>query len=209
MPDRGSLFILSAPSGTGKTTLVEALVSKVTDLELSRSYTSRLPRPNERNGVQYNFITRDRFEEMREAGDFLEWANVFGQLYGTSAADTTRRLNQGRDLLLVIDVQGADQVRRLTTGSVSIFVLPPTREVLQRRLRRRSGQNLTEEALQLRLMAARREVERVTDYDYVVVNDELDDCIEQLRCIILAERQSQRVIGSRGRAIVETFREPV
>ena len=209
MRDRGSLFIVSAPSGTGKTTLVEVLVSRLTDLELSRSYTSRSPRPSERDGVEYNFITRKRFEEMRKAGEFLEWADVFGQLYGTSAADTNQRLDQGRDLLLVIDVQGADQVRRLAPGAICIFVLPPSREVLERRLRKRSGQDLAEEALQLRLVAARREVECVTDYDYVVVNDELDDCIERLRCIILAERQSQRVVGTRMRAIVERFQEPV
>jgi guanylate kinase len=206
--DRGSLFIVSAPSGTGKTTLVEALVSKVKDLEVSRSYTSRPPRPTERDGVEYNFIARCRFEKMRAAGEFLEWADVFGHLYGTSAVDARHRLNQGRDLLLVIDVQGAHKVRRLAAGAVGIFVLPPSRDELQRRLRRRSGQDLTEEALQLRLVEARREVECVTDYDYVVVNDNLDECIDQLRCIILAERQSQRVVGPRLRAIAETFREP-
>ena len=119
----GSLFVVSAPSGTGKTTLVEALVSLVPGLEMSRSYTSRPPRPGERNGVEYHFVSRERFESMREAGAFLEWADVFGRLYGTSAADTRRHLDEGRDLMLVIDVQGARQIRQLDRGAVGIFVL--------------------------------------------------------------------------------------
>ena len=109
----GSLFVVSAPSGTGKTTLVETLIPRVPGLEMSRSYTSRPPRPGERDGVEYHFVSRERFDSMRDAGAFLEWADVFGHLYGTSAVDTRRHLDAGRDLVLVIDVQGAIQIRRL------------------------------------------------------------------------------------------------
>ena len=123
---RGQLFIVSAPSGTGKTTLVERLVQVVPDLALSRSFTSRPPRAGELDGVDYNFISRERFESMIAGGEFLEYADVFGNLYGTSAATTERALAHGQDLVLVIDVQGARQVRSQTHGSVGIFVLPPS-----------------------------------------------------------------------------------
>lgn len=203
----GSLFVVSAPSGTGKTTLVEALVPLVPGLEMSRSYTSRPPRPGERNGVEYYFVSRERFDSMREAGEFLEWADVFGHLYGTSAVDTRRHLEAGRDLILVIDVQGASQIRRLESGAVRIFVLPPSPVVLEERLRRRSRDHLTEEELRRRLTVARHEVERMVDYDYVVINDEIDNCVERLRCIVLAERTSWRVAGPAGEAIAKAFRD--
>ena len=120
-PRRGLLFVVSAPSGTGKTTVAEQLVHRVTDLSLSRSYTSRPARPGEADGVDYNFITRPRFEAMIAADAFLEWADVFGNLYGTGAADAARELDSGRDLVLVIDVQGARQVRRRCPDTVGVF----------------------------------------------------------------------------------------
>src|SRR3989475_8209624 len=122
---RGLLFIVSAPSGAGKTTLVERLVEQVPHLTMSRSYTSRRAREGEIDGVDYTFVTRDRFEAMIEAGEFLEWADVFGNLYGTSAADTDRILESGRDLVLVIDVQGARKVRRRGLETTAVFVMPP------------------------------------------------------------------------------------
>ena len=207
MQGKGSLFVVSAPSGTGKTTLVEALVPRVPGLAISRSYTSRPPRPSERDGVDYNFVSRERFETMRAAGEFLECADLFGDLYGTSALDTRRHLDAGRDLILVIDVQGASQVRRLDDGAVGIFVLPPSPGVLEERLRRRSRDHLTEEQVRRRLTVARREVERLADYDYLVVNDDFADCVERLRCIVLAERASSRVAGPIGQAIARAFRE--
>ena len=203
----GTLFVVSAPSGTGKTTLVETLVPRVPGLEMSRSYTSRPPRPGERDGVEYHFVSRERFESMREAGEFLEWADVFGHLYGTSASDTRRHLEEGRDLMLVIDVQGASQIRQLDSGAVGIFVLPPSPTVLERRLRRRSHSHLTDEELRRRLTVARREVERMAEYDYVVVNDEIEDCVERMRCIVMAERTSWRVAGAAGEAIGTAFRD--
>ena len=207
MQRRGSLFVVSAPSGTGKTTLVETLIPRVPGLEMSRSYTSRPPRPGERDGVEYRFVSRDRFESMRAAGEFLEWADVFGHLYATSGVDTRRHLDAGRDLVLVIDVQGASQIRRLEGGAVGIFVLPPSPAVLEERLRRRSRDHLTEEELQRRLAVARREVDCLADYDYVVVNDEIDSCVERLRSIVVAERASWRVAGTAAEAIARAFRD--
>ena len=207
MQGKGSLFVVSAPSGTGKTTLVEALVPRVPGLEMSRSYTSRPPRPGERDGVDYHFVSRERFEAMRAGGEFLEWADVFGHLYATSRVDTRRHLDAGRDLVLVIDVQGAGQIRQLEGGAVGIFVLPPSPAVLEERLRRRSQNHLTEEELQRRLAVARREVARLAEYDYVVVNDEIGDSVERLRCIVIAERASCRVAGPAGEAIVRAFRD--
>ena len=207
MHRRGSLFVVSAPSGTGKTTLVETLIPRVPGLEMSRSYTSRPPRPGERDGVQYHFISRERFESMRDAGEFLEWADVFGRLYGTRALDTRRHLDAGRDLVLVIDVQGASQIRRLDGGAVGIFVLPPSPAVLEARLRQRSRDHLTEADLRRRLAMARREIEQLANYDYLVVNDEVQDCVEQLRCIVIAERASRRVARPAGEAIAREFRD--
>ena len=207
MEDRGSLYVVSAPSGTGKTTLAQALVKRVPCLELSRSYTSRPPRSNEVDGVDYNFISRDTFEALRVAGEFLEWADVFGHLYGTRASDTQLTLSRGVDLVLVIDVQGAGQLRCSGDGVITIFVLPPSLEELYSRLRRRSGSELTKAELECRLTAARQEIKSFGDYHYVVVNDDLEECIDRLRCIILAERLSQRAVGSRVKAITETFRE--
>ena len=135
---RGQLFVVSAPSGTGKTTVVERLVQIVPDLALSRSYTSRAARSGETDGVDYNFVTRSRFEEMIAAEEFLEWADVFGNLYGTCATDTERFLTEGQDLVLVIDVQGARQVRERYQRTVGVFVMPPSYAVLEQRLRGRS-----------------------------------------------------------------------
>ena len=200
---RGLLFIVSAPSGTGKTTLVDRLVEIVPDLVRSRSYASRPARKGETDGVDYNFITRDRFEAMLGRGEFLEHADVFGNLYGTREADTERVLAAGRDVVLVIDVQGARQVRRRGLAAVAVFVLPPSSEVLERRLRGRSQDS--EEAMRRRLETARHEVGAYTEYDYVVVNDDLEHCVDRLRAIVLAERTRlsamERAIG----AIVESF----
>jgi guanylate kinase len=183
---RGLLFVVSAPSGTGKTTIVERLVQILPNLSMSRSYTSRPSRHGECDGKDYNFITRERFDEMVRANAFLEWADVFGNCYGTGAADTERDLSAGRDLVLVIDVQGARQVRARLPGTVAIFMLPPSFEVLEHRLRGRS--NDSEEAIRRRLATARAEVDAVSEYDYVVVNDELDACVDRLRAIVIAER---------------------
>jgi guanylate kinase len=206
---RGLLFVVSAPSGTGKTTVVERLVQIVPDLGLSRSYTSRAMRAGEQDAVDYNFITRERFEAMIADDAFLEWADVFGNLYGTGQADAERELAAGRDLVLVIDVQGARQVRSHGANAIGIFVLPPSFEALERRLRGRSKDS--EEAIRKRLVTARREIRAVAEYEYVIVNDELDACVDRLRSIVLAERARPRVMAPAIARIVGSFtgKEPV
>jgi guanylate kinase len=197
------LFIVSAPSGTGKTTLVERLV-KVTDgLKMSRSYTSRPPRGDEVDGVDYNFVSRSAFETMVADGAFLEWADVFGNLYGTSSADTKRCLESGHDVVLVIEVQGARQMRARGLPHVAIFVLPPSYEVLERRLRGRSKD--AEDAIRRRLEVAREEVSAYKEYDYLVINDAFDACVERLRHIVLGERARLDCMRDRAERIIETF----
>jgi guanylate kinase len=202
---RGLLFVVSAPSGTGKTTVVERVVQLVPDLSLSRSYTSRPARPGEQDRVDYNFVNRERFEQMISGQEFLEWAEVFGNLYGTCAADVERDLAGGRDIVLVIDVQGARQVRLRYANTVGVFVLPPSFDVLERRLRGRSKD--AEEAMQRRLRTARNEVAAFAEYDYVIVNDELEACVERLRAIVVAERARLRSVRHQAEKIVETFAE--
>ena len=200
---RGLLFIVSAPSGTGKTTLVERLVQTVPRLRMSRSYTSRPARAGERNGVDYNFVSRDRFQAMLAAGEFLESADVFGNSYGTRAADTEDVLAGGDDLVLVIDVQGARQVRSRGIETVGIFVLPPSAPVLERRLRGRSQDS--EEQIRTRLETACREVGEFAGYEYVIVNDTVELAVDRLRGIVLAERAHVRRMRPVAEEIIETF----
>jgi guanylate kinase len=200
---RGLLFVVSAPSGTGKTTVVERLVQIFPDLGLSRSYTSRAMRAGEKDGLDYNFITRERFEGMIADNAFLEWADVFGNFYGTGKVETERELSGGRDLILVIDVQGARQVRSHGANAIGIFVLPPSFEALEHRLRGRSKDS--DEAIRKRLVTARREIRAVAEYEYVIVNDELDACVDRLRSIVLAERARPRVMAPTVARIVGSF----
>ena len=203
MSSRGLLFVVSAPSGAGKTTVVEKLVEQMAGLALSRSYTSRPARPGERDGVDYNFISRDAFQEMVQRGEFLEWADVFGNLYGTGRRETESRLTAGADLVLVIDVQGARQVRQRVAGTVGIFVLPPSFAALEARLRGRSKD--PEDAIRRRLDTARREIDAVTEYDYVVVNDVLDRCVAEIAAIVSAERARLERRRDAIAPIAETF----
>jgi len=202
-PARGLLVIVSAPSGAGKTTLVERLVEQTPQLKMSRSYTSRRAREGETDGVDYNFVSRERFEAMIAAGEFLEWADVFGNLYGTCAADTERLLADGNDVVLVIDVQGARKVRSRGIPTTTVFVMPPSMAVLEQRLRGRSKDS--EEAIQCRLQVARHEIAAFADYDYVVVNDELGATVDQLRGIVIAERSRLPRMRAKAEGIVRTF----
>lgn len=199
----GQLFIVSAPSGAGKTTLVERLVEQMPQLRMSRSYTSRAARSGEQDGVDYNFVTRERFEAMIAAGDFLEWADVFGNLYGTCASDTQRLLADGSDVVLVIDVQGARQVRSLRPSATTVFVMPPSYAVLEQRLRGRSKDS--EAAIVRRLDVARQEVAAFAEYDYIVINDELAAAVDRLRSIVLAERCQLGSMKPTVEGIVTTF----
>jgi guanylate kinase len=200
---RGLLFIVSAPSGAGKTTLVERLVEQIQHLKMSRSYTSRPARSGETDGVDYNFVSRARFEEMAAAGDFLEWAPVFGNLYGTCASDIELLLDAGQDVVLVIDVQGARKVRARGVITTTVFVMPPSFDVLEQRLRGRSKDSEAE--IQRRLQVARDEVAAFTEYDYVVVNDELPAAVDRLRSIVIAERARLLRMRHPAETIVRTF----
>jgi guanylate kinase len=201
---RGLLFIVSAPSGTGKTTLVERLVQVLPNLRMSRSYTSRAARAGERNGVDYNFISREEFQRRIYAAEFLEWADVFGNYYGTSFADVERITDAGQDVVLVIDVQGARQVKARGVDHTAIFVMPPSFEVLEQRLRGRSKDS--EEQMQRRLDTARGEVSSYVDYDYLVVNDALEPTVVRLQEIIAAERSRTHRMKSVAESIIKTFR---
>jgi len=193
----GILFIISAPSGSGKSTLVAQLRTLVEGLDFSISYTTRAPRGSEQDGREYYFTQRESFERMIAAGEFLEWAEVFGNYYGTalSALDHARR--QGKDLLLDIDVQGAVQVMRMLPSAVSIFILPPSPEVLEMRLRNRSeAEHMTSEAvIETRLAQARNELQRIGDYKYALVNDVLDQAVGEMRAIVLSERGVRDGVG--------------
>ncbi len=199
----GRLFVVSAPSGTGKTTVVERLVQVVPGLTMSRSYTSRAARPGERDGIDYNFVSRATFDAMVERGEFLEHADVFGNLYGTGRADAERLMASGKDVVLVIDVQGAVQVRATGIPLVTVFVLPPSFEVLEQRLRGRGKDS--DAAIRRRLDTARLEVAAYEEYDYVVVNDDLDACVMAMRSIILAERVRRERMRQKADAILGTF----
>jgi len=200
---RGLLFIVSAPSGTGKTTIVERLVQVVPRLRLSRSYTSRTARAGEQDGVDYNFISREQFQAMIAESAFLEWADVFGNFYGTGSADTEAYLAAGEDVVLVIDVQGARQVRGRGIETVGVFVLPPSAGVLESRLRGRSKD--TEEQILRRLAVARTEVGEFAQYEYVVVNDDLDGAVNRMRAIVMAERARVKSMRGEAEGIIDTF----
>ncbi len=186
----GILFIISAPSGSGKSTLVSELRRQVTGVEFSISWTTRAPRGSEENGREYNFTTREEFERKIGAGEFLEYADVFGNYYGTARQSLEDARKQGHDLLLDIDVQGAAQVRASMPEAVSIFVLPPTPKVLRTRLRNRSrAEGVVNEAeLYRRLSEASKEIENYRQYGYILVNDILDRAVAQLEAIVLSER---------------------
>jgi guanylate kinase len=201
---RGLLFIVSAPSGTGKTTLVEKLVQVLPNLRMSRSYTSRQARAGERDGIDYHFISRDEFQRRVATSEFLEWADVFGNYYGTSHRDVERMLEQGQDVVLVIDVQGARQVKGRGVDHTAIFVMPPSFEILEQRLRGRSKDS--EEQMQRRLDTARSEASSYRDYDYVVVNDNLHATVVRLQEIIAAERSRTHRMKTVAERIIETFR---
>jgi len=186
----GILFIISAPSGSGKSTLVNQLRSLVSGLEFSVSWTTRGPRGSEQDSREYHFTTRDHFEQMIRNGEFLEYADVFGNYYGTAKSTLSEAFAAGRDLLLDIDVQGAAQVRAKMPEAVSIFLMPPSPEILATRLRNRSRAEgkVQEEIIERRLARARLEIENYREYGYILVNDVLDRAVEEMAAIVAAER---------------------
>ena len=204
-------YIISAPSGSGKTTLVNELRQYVPNLEFSVSYTTRQPRGSEQDGREYHFIPREEFEEMIARDEFLEYAQVFGKYYGTAKSVLRHAEEMGHDLLLDIDVQGERQVKQKMPDAVSIFVLPPSRKELESRLRKRSlSENVhAEEVIRRRLDEARREIENYPNYDYILINDRLEQSVDRLQAIVLGERylRSRKPLTSEEQRYVEAARK--
>ena len=222
------VYIISAPSGSGKSTLVNELLKLVPDLDFSISYTTRAPRGSEQNGKQYHFVSREEFERMIRADEFLEHANVFGNYYGTARRFLKEAEQRGHDLLLDIDVQGAAQIKQELPDAVSIFVLPPDRKTLEWRLRKRGEDS--DEVIQRRLVTASREIEKYDNYNYILINDVLEKSIESLQDIVLSERRRRTgaaltdeerqiadradrcrldIVRDRVKPILESFRNPL
>ncbi len=204
----GIVYIISAPSGSGKSTLVNEIRKLVPGLDFSISYTTRCPRGSEQDGREYFFITREQFEDMLRGDEFLEHADVFGNYYGTARRFLRAAQQKGRDLILDIDVQGAAQVVEKVPEAVSIFILPPSRDELEKRLRRRSEAEHvdSQEVIERRLQTARKEIENYSKYDYILVNDRLEESIDELKAIVLAERirRSGREPSAVGAEYLET-----
>lgn len=201
MSTSGTLFIVSAPSGAGKTSLVNALLSQTVGIELSVSYTTRAPRPGEIDGQHYHFVSRDEFLAMRARGDFLESAEVYGNFYGTSQRWISERMAAGSDVLLEIDWQGAAQVRRLFPDCQSIFILPPSLEALAARLSGRKQDSA--ETIAQRLAAARADISHVVEFDYVIINDKLDVALQELIAIVTAVRLQRKTQLARHAALIK------
>ncbi|MBZ5496851.1 MAG: guanylate kinase [Acidobacteriia bacterium] len=203
MPRKGSLIIVSGPSGAGKSALASAVLAILPGLRFSISYTTRAPRGNEREGVEYHFVTKSEFEALIRGGDLLEWAEVYGNYYGTARRFIDDRLEQGDDVLLDIDVQGARTMRGKRPDAISIFIMPPSYQVLRMRLENRRLDK--EYVIEQRLKIARREIVQYRDYDYLIVNDEFDVSVEKLRAIILGSRCRMTSRAESAESIVATF----
>ena len=202
----GTLYIVAAPSGAGKSSLVNALLEREREIVLSISHTTRLPRPGDVDGEHYHFVNRGVFERLVADNAFLEHAEVFGNLYGTSRAAVMPLLERGRDVLLEIDWQGARQVRKVMPDCVSIFILPPSREELERRLRTRAADSAV--TIARRLAESRDEIAHVDDFDYVVVNDEFAEALNDLRSIVTTRRLRREAQAKRHAALIADLLKP-
>jgi guanylate kinase len=200
---RGSIFVISAPSGAGKSSLIKRLMAALPGLRFSVSYTTRAPRATEEDGRDYNFVSRMMFECMISRGDFVEWADVHGHLYGTARNQLQAAQKAGQDILLDIDVQGHQQVRRRLPEAISVFILPPSFQELSRRLHARHSDAPKE--IERRLKTARKEIGHWAEYDYLVVNDHLTDATRALRTIVRAARFSRPSQAGRVEKIIATF----
>jgi guanylate kinase len=190
----GLLFVVSAPSGAGKTSLCRAITESLEKLSHSVSYATREPRSGEIDGRDYYFVSRERFQEMIQAGDFAEWAEVHGNLYGTSRRLLDVMLSKGRDMILDIDTQGAKQVRAKYESAVFIFIMPPSLDILEERLRNRKSDR--EDEIQRRMQRSREEIREYALYDYLIVNRDFDRALTELRSIVLAERCRIRLMDT-------------
>jgi guanylate kinase len=199
----GSIFVISAPSGSGKSTLIKRLMAALSGLRFSVSYTTRAPRAQEKQGRDYFFVSRKVFERMVARGEFVEWADVYGHLYGTACKQLRAAQDAGRDILLDIDVKGHQQVRQRLPEAVSVFILPPSFQELSRRLRDRHSD--APEEIERRLETAREEIAHWAEYDYLVVNDHLQDATQALRAIVRAARFRRPSQTERVEKIIGTF----
>ena len=202
----GNLFIISAPSGAGKTSLVSALLGINPHIDLSVSYTTRGPRPGEQNGKDYHFVSRDVFLKMAKRGEFLESAEVYGNLYGTSQSWISQEIARGRDILLEIDWQGAAQVRRLFPDSVSIFILPPSIAALEQRLKGRGKDN--DAVIAKRMAAVSEDVSHIAEFNYVIINDNLEDALLELNAVVLSARLRCAKQLSRYQDLINQLQKP-
>lgn len=200
---KGILFIISSPSGGGKGTLIRQVLVSVPNVGYSISFTTRKPRVGEKNGREYFFVTPAEFEKMRQSGAFLEWAQVHNHFYGTTRGQVEIELHAGRDIILEIDVQGAKNVKNLLPESVGIFIMPPSFEILSKRLERRGSENSTD--LAVRLLNARGEVEHYREFDYLIINDEVSRAATQLAAVFLAERARRIRMETAVEEILQTF----
>ena len=203
---RGTLFVVAAPSGAGKSSIVNAVLARDPQLRLSISFTSRAARPGERHAQHYHFVSADEFQRMIEAGDFFEHARVHGHLYGTSRKAIEERLAGGEDVVLEIDWQGALQIKRLFAHAVLIFVLPPSRQALEQRMRTR-GQD-SEEVIARRLAAAREEMSHYAEFDYVIVNEVFDTAVEEMCAVFTASRLRRQQQQQRHGDLIQALLAP-
>lgn len=198
---RGTLFIVAAPSGAGKSSIVNACLARFSDIALSISFTSRDKRPGERHAQHYHFVSKDEFQRMIDAGDFFEWANVHGDLKGTARQSVEPQLAAGRDVLLEIDWQGAQQVRKHVPDAIGVFILPPSRQALEERMRKR-GQD-TEATIATRLANAREEMSHYGEFEYVIVNEVFETAVEEMCAIFTASRLRRDAQAERHRELID------
>lgn len=203
MPVKGSLIIISGPSGAGKSALSSAVLSILPGIRFSVSYTTRAPRGNEKSGVEYHFVGKEEFEHLIRKGEFLEWAEVYGNYYGTGRAFIDENLLAGWDVLLDVDVQGARSIREKRPEAVSIFIIPPSYPLLRSRLEERRLDK--EYVIEQRLAIARREVMQYRDYDYLIVNEDFDRSVEELQAIIISTRCRMASRAESAKSIIDTF----
>ncbi len=199
-----NVIVVSAPSGAGKSTVLARVLQDVEALRFSVSHTTRPPRDGETEGVEYHFVNPVAFEGLRSEGQFLEWAEVHGHLYGTALSEYASAQRAGVDLLLDLDVQGAEQARKRIPDAVTVFILPPSYATLEERLRGRGKDG--EETIRRRLQNARDEIARYREYDYLIVNDSVDACADALKCIIRTVRSRTSRLEPSAQKVLETFR---
>jgi len=199
MSAAGRIFVVSGPSGSGKSTLIREVRQKVPSVGYSISHTSRPPRGQEKNGVEYHFVSKENFRKMIEKGEFVEWAEVYQDLYGTSVASLRSQITMGLDVIMDIDVQGAKNIKDHFKDAVLIYVLPPSMAILEKRLRDRGTDD--KKAIGTRLKKAGKEMKNCVSYDYLVFNDQIDQAVEELKSILVAERCRRSVRLSKAQAL--------